>query len=116
LGSGLHQEPYHYYGGYTPFWYERFLHQAGFVDIEVTPNAGFFRLYGQESIRFLRMLMPKPASNPALLFWLPFWLGLVPLFGVALPLLCKFLDRFDRQPKFTVGYFVKARRRNEGDE
>ena len=23
LGSGLHQEPFHFYGGYTPHWYRR---------------------------------------------------------------------------------------------
>ncbi len=28
LGSGIHQEPYHFYGGYTPFWYRRFLRRA----------------------------------------------------------------------------------------
>src|SRR5215470_8556959 len=25
LGSILHQEPYHIYGGYTPYWYQKFL-------------------------------------------------------------------------------------------
>lgn len=29
LGSGIHQDPYHYYGGYTPWWYKRFLVRRG---------------------------------------------------------------------------------------
>lgn len=35
LGSGLHQDPFHFYGGYTPYWYRRFLTEAGFDNIEV---------------------------------------------------------------------------------
>ena len=29
LASYLHQEPYHYYGGYTPYWYRKFLPERG---------------------------------------------------------------------------------------
>ena len=29
LGSGLHQLPFHFYGGYTPEWYRRFTKEAG---------------------------------------------------------------------------------------
>jgi SAM-dependent methyltransferase len=58
LGSGLHQEPYHFYGGYMPHWYLRFLHEAGFDDIQIEPNSGFYRLYGQESMRCALLLRP----------------------------------------------------------
>ena len=40
LGSGLHQEPFHFYGGYTPYWYQRFLPEAGFDRIQIESNAG----------------------------------------------------------------------------
>ncbi len=30
LGCGLHQVPYIFYGGYTPYWYEKFLPEYGF--------------------------------------------------------------------------------------
>lgn len=43
LGSGIHQEPYHFYGGYTPWWYERFLTAAGFEEITIEPNEGSLR-------------------------------------------------------------------------
>lgn len=35
LGSGLHQEPYHFYGGFTLFFYKRFLSELGFSEIVV---------------------------------------------------------------------------------
>lgn len=113
LGSGIHQEPHHYYGGFTPFWYQRFLTAAGFEDIEVESNAGFFSFYGQESQRFLRMTRPFGGVLPAFgrLLFLPFWLLLLPLLGIGFPLLGTLLDRFDTARHFTVGYHVTARRR-----
>src|SRR5260221_1193881 len=53
LGSGLHQQPYHYYGGYTPYFYRKFLTEFGFTTITVEPNGGFFRLLLQEINRGL---------------------------------------------------------------
>ncbi|HBH80922.1 MAG TPA: SAM-dependent methyltransferase, partial [Nitrospira sp.] len=41
----------HYYGGYTPWWYRRFLMAAGFEQIEIEANEGSFRFFGQESLR-----------------------------------------------------------------
>jgi ubiquinone/menaquinone biosynthesis C-methylase UbiE len=112
LGSGVHQEPYHFYGGYTPYWYERFLHEAGFDEIDVEPNGGFFRLYGQESLRFLRMTRPLAAGMPS---WLtltiaPLWILSAPFLGLFVPVICSILDRFDSEQRFTVGYHVTAKR------
>ena len=56
LGAGIHQEPYHYYGGYTPFWYEKFLTEAGFGSVVVAPNEGTLRACAQESMRFVQLL------------------------------------------------------------
>ena len=44
------------------------------------------------------------------LLWLPMWVMLFPVLGLAVPVLCKWLDRFDRERRFTVGYHVTARR------
>lgn len=110
LGSGIHQEPYHYYGGYTPYWYQEFLGEAGFREIKVEANAGSFRFFAQEALRFVqttrpfRLGMPLPAE----LLWLPLWLLLAPLLGLLLPLACGYLDRFDREQRFTTGYHVTA--------
>ena len=108
LGSGIHQEPYHYYGGFTPYWYQKFLGEAGFVNIVVEPNAGFFRYYSQESLRFLQLSLPTKLPFSAAILWAPFWLLSLPLFGLLIPMLSVFLDRFDVERRFTVGYHVTA--------
>ncbi len=110
LGSGLHQEPYHFYGGYTPFWYQKFLGEAGFSPIEIEPNANFFAFFSQEAIRFMRLSWPLRLPFPQSLLWFPCWLMLLPLFGILLPPLAMWLDRYDRDRTFTVGYHVSARR------
>jgi ubiquinone/menaquinone biosynthesis C-methylase UbiE len=51
LGSGLHQLPYHYYGGYTPEWYKHFAEKHKLTVNEIVPNGGYFRLLAQESAR-----------------------------------------------------------------
>ena len=108
LGSGVHQEPYHFYGGYTPYWFERFLGEAGFESIKVEANGGFFRLFGQESLRFVQLSAPWRQRLPLALLWAPLWLALAPLLGLGLPALGKIIDRFDTTRHFTVGYFVTA--------
>lgn len=112
LGSGIHQEPYHFYGGYTPWWYERFLTAAGFEDITIEPNEGSLRFFGQESLRFIRALSPWSTMLPVNIrfFLFPLWIVLAPLLSVVVPLLCTWLDQFDRERRFTVGYHVTARR------
>ncbi len=113
LGSGIHQEPYHYYGGYTPWWYERFLGSAGFDVIAIEANEGSLRSFAQEAVRFLQMTRPFRLPMPLIVqcVWVPIWLGLAPILGVMIPLACKYLDRFDLERRFTVGYHVTARRR-----
>jgi SAM-dependent methyltransferase len=110
LGSGIHQEPFHFYGGFTPYWYERFLAQAGFEDIHVEPNAGSFRAYSQESLRFVLASRPTalPMSLLTKIVWTPVWLISLPLLAGVIPVSCFLLDRFDRERRFTVGYHVTA--------
>lgn len=105
LGSGLHQEPYHFYGGYTPHWYRRFLAEAGFSEITIEPNRGFFSHYGQEGLRFLKMLAPWRSWNN--LPWLLLWLLGVP-WCLLVSLLANLLDRLDTHKGFTVGYHLTA--------
>ena len=110
LGSGIHQEPYHFYGGYTPYWYRRFLTEAGFQSIEIAANAGTLRHVAQETIRFVQMTRPFgfAASWYVQLLWAPCWLILAPILALGVPLAARFLDRFDREQRFTVGYHVTA--------
>ena len=112
LGSGIHQEPYHYYGGYTPWWYERFLPAAGFEQIVVEANEGSLRFFGQVALRFIRTRTPLKLPLPMLVhcLWIPVWCFLAPILGIGVPVLCKLLDRFDNERRFTVGYHVTATR------
>jgi len=105
LGCGMHQQPFIYYGGFTPYWYMKFLCEYGFEDIRITPNGGFFKHYGQESQRFNSYISPK--NPPLRLLALP----LIAYSGIFLPILCYVLDRMDKDDYFTVGYFVEARKR-----
>jgi ubiquinone/menaquinone biosynthesis C-methylase UbiE len=113
LGSGIHQEPFHFYGGYTPYWYRKVLGEAGFAEVYVEANEGSLRSYAQESIRFLQLTRPFRLGLPLLaeLAWIPVWVLLLPLLGVAVPIACKLMDRFDREQRFTIGYHVTAIRR-----
>lgn len=110
LGSGLHQEPYQYYGGYTPYFYYRFVAEAGFTNISVEANGGFFKFYGQESRRFsYKLISCKYGIIRSILFF-SFCFITLPLFQLLIPILCYVIDKYDRQKDFTVGYFVKAKR------
>lgn len=110
LGSGIHQEPFHFYGGYTPYWYEKFLAQAGFENIRVESNAGSFRAFSQESLRFVLASRPTTLPIPlwAKLAWAPIWLISLPLLAGVIPLACLAFDRHDSERRFTVGYHVTA--------
>jgi ubiquinone/menaquinone biosynthesis C-methylase UbiE len=110
LGSGIHQEPYHFYGGFSPFWYQRHLVDAGFENLSIEPNAGFFMFFSQESLRFLQLSMPSRLKVGWLagLLWIPFWVVCLPILGVFIPIICSILDRFDHEKRFTVGYHVTA--------
>jgi len=108
LGAGIHMAPYHFYGGFTPHWYHYFLAAHNFEIEYVRPNGGFFSLYGQESRRFLAKLTPR--SPVARLVFLPVKAVLGFWFTLLLPVICHYLDRLDKDPEFTVGYFVRARK------
>lgn len=110
LGSGIHQEPYHYYGGYTPYWYRRFLPDAGFGLVEISANAGSLRHIGQETIRFAQMTRPFGGLLPVgiSLLWSPLWLALLPIMLLLVPWAARWLDKYDNEQRFTVGYHVRA--------
>ena len=100
------------FGGFTPWWHRRVLEAAGFESIHVDANAGSFRFFSQESLRFVAGTMPfrRLPLLPSLL-WLPFWLLLLPVLAGLIPLAAALLDRYDREQRFTIGYHVTAVRR-----
>jgi SAM-dependent methyltransferase len=110
LGSFLHQEPYHYYGGYTPHWYTRFLPEAGFDVRAIEQNGGFFRHFGQESQRVTRVLF-RSNSIPVRVILMPLELVSWLIFTFGMPFLCFLGELLLRTPGITIGYHVVARRK-----
>ena len=102
LCSGLHELPYHYYGGMSKQWYVHFMPRCGLALCEIVPNGGFFKLLAQECTRVAwtmpqhRHLHGQDAAFIQQLFreWLPRYL-------FALEGDC-FIDQF------TAGYHVEA--------
>lgn len=102
LGSGLHQLPYHFYGGYTPEWYKRFLTQFGMKVTEISPNGGFFKHLAQECARFAWTFERHKhlhGANAQHLFT---------LFNETLPRYLFALDDHCFIEEFTIGYNVEA--------
>lgn len=102
LGSGLHQLPFHFYGGYTPEWYRRFSREAGMEAIEVTPNGGFFKHLAQECARAAGIYGQNPKLHG------PGADELYKLLAEGLPRLFFAFDDQVFDERFTVGYFVET--------
>ncbi|MFZ5906228.1 MAG: methyltransferase domain-containing protein [Nitrospirota bacterium] len=101
LGAGLHQMPFHFYGGFTPEWYKLAAERFNLQVVEIMPNGGFFRLLAQECARVAwtfdkhRHLHGKHADD------------VLRLFNELLP---RYLFGLDEQcfiDQFTVGYNVE---------
>lgn len=108
LGSHLHQEPYHFYGGYTPHWYRKFLPEAGFTVTSIEANRGFFSFFGQEAQRFSQYLHPRHTRRlglPRSAVLTALWVTSLPAAHL-LPLVGSVLDRWDLEQIATVGYHV----------
>jgi SAM-dependent methyltransferase len=113
LGAFLHQEPYHFYGGYTPYFYRKFLPEAGLEIETLERNEGFFSLFGQEALRYVELLgepavkrMPLAARGFAfVLRWM--MKPLARLFAVA----GNVFDRHGIEQMATIGYHVVAVKR-----
>ncbi|MBN8547704.1 MAG: methyltransferase domain-containing protein [Deltaproteobacteria bacterium] len=104
LGSGLHQLPFHFYGGYTPHWYQHFGTEFGLEVSEITSNGGFFKLLSQEVARSAGYIastlnLEREDSKVVNNF-----------FGQILPLRLFELDETNMIEQFTVGYFVEMRK------
>jgi ubiquinone/menaquinone biosynthesis C-methylase UbiE len=102
LGSGLHQLPYHYYGGFSPEWYKHFCEMFGLHIKEITPNGGFFKLLAQECARVVWTLPEHQhlhGDNVELIRR---------LFGEWIPRYLFALEEKHFIDQFTVGYHVEA--------
>lgn len=111
LGSFLHQTPYHFYGGFTPYWYENFL-QEDFIDLKIESNGSFLMYFGQECQRLTRLLFRcRQFTSPLRWLFLPLEIAFTVIFTIGVPLLCSIFDRFISTPGLTVGYHVIAKKK-----
>jgi SAM-dependent methyltransferase len=106
LGSGLHQQPFHFYGGFTPYFYSHFLSELGFEVVSIEPNGRFFRMLLQEVSRGIGICQTHrryPLWHPVR--WL---MRIASSYRVA-----NWLSQLDDEipiEEFTVGYHVEARK------
>ncbi|HHT9135736.1 MAG TPA: methyltransferase domain-containing protein [Candidatus Wunengus sp. YC60] len=102
LGAGLHQLPYHYYGGYTPEWYRHFCKKFGLYISEIIPNGGFFKLLAQECARVAWTLPQHQHLHGNNVEFIQ------NLFGEWIPRYLFALEEKHFNDQFTVGYHVEA--------
>jgi len=105
LGSGLHQEPYHFYGGYTDHWYRKFLAESDCEVVSIDPNHGFLAHLGQECWRF------KWQFDQLKLELGGYEEELGHLIGNLLPRYFYHLDKQILLREFTIGFHVEAKRK-----
>jgi ubiquinone/menaquinone biosynthesis C-methylase UbiE len=104
LASHLHQEPHHYYGGFTPHFYRRAFADHGIRLDKIEGNGGFFRHLMQEIFRLPRLLDRSrhyKRWNPIV----PFLYGLSVL---VLPYWLTWLDEKLPLETYTVGFHVEG--------
>lgn len=111
LGSGLHQEPFHFYGGYTPYFYRYAIERAGGRVESIEPNGNQFRLFSQEDLRFASRSAPWRIRGPIWLriAWAPVW-ALTAALAPLVALFTYFYGTDSKIEDFTVGYHVCARK------
>lgn len=113
LASFLHQQPFHFYGGFTPYWYRHFLSACGLEVQSIEPNHGFFSLFAQESQRFSACLDPRRTWRLSFWRWTlltVLWGLTLPLMRIVLPIIAASLDKLELESTATVGYHIVARK------
>ena len=118
LQSGLHQEPYHFYGGYTKYWYKKYLSENDFSNIKVEANGSLHTTYfslGSTIFKgFLEQLfsdsiiIKKALALASIIIFAPIFLFINPLF-------CFLWEYLYKEQAFTAGYHVFATKKKISD-
>ena len=114
LLSGLHQEPYHYYGGYTKHWYKKFITSNNFVELTIEPNGSLHTTYfalGATIVKtFLETLIVHDSTileRTLALFSLVIF---SPIFLLVNPIFCFAWEKIYQNADYTAGYHVSAKK------
>ena len=107
---GVHEAPYDFYR-YTPYSLRLLLENSGFINIDITAQAGFFTMLAMKlnyfSSRFIRG--PKFLKTLMYLVFIPFW--------YFTQLVAPLLDTIDRHwDREATGYFIVATKMNSFDK
>ena len=100
LGSGIHQEPHHYYGGFSPYFFRRVFGELGVEPVAIKPLGGLLKHVAQEVARAGRTLAGSGELNAEAEHIVNQWLP---------QRLAELDDRYFVE-QFTVGFLVEARK------
>jgi len=101
-GWAEHQQPHDFYR-FTSFALKDLLVRAGFSDVEIKPLGGFFHYLGHRLTFVPKVLFP-PLPRVIRVLFFPVELVTLSLFCLVIPIACYYLDRFDGNREFTLGY------------
>lgn len=111
LQSGLHQEPYHFYGGFTKYWYKKFLTENNFSEITIDPNGSLYTTYfslGMTKFKSFLEIMVYDKNIFLKLIAFLFLIILSPILLILNPIFSFLLEKIFDRKGFTAGYHVKA--------
>ena len=109
MQSGLHQEPYHFYGGYTKYWYEKFLRENNFDSIQIEPNGSLYTTYFSLGLTVLKSFLEAVVFDKSLskkLIGIISFLSFLPVLAFINPLSCFLWESVLKREDFTAGYHV----------
>lgn len=101
--SLTHFAPYHYYTGFSRYFYEKHLPDNGFFPLEISVNGNYFEYIAQEITRLRSMSLKYAHKKPSLL-------DMISMFGVLR--LCDKCSRADTgsDELLCYGYHILARK------
>lgn len=101
-----HQQPNDYFR-FTSFALRKLLMEAGFDDVRIEPMGGYFHYLGHR-LTYIPKVLFQDRTGWLRLLCLPLELLSLFLFCFVAPILCYYLERFDRKKEFTLCYQCRA--------
>lgn len=114
LQSGLHQEPYHFYGGYTKYWYQKFLSENDLTDMDIEPNGSLYTTYFSLGMATFKSFLEIMLDDKNLLRKLIAFISIIifiPILLIINPMFSFLWESVFQQEGFTAGYHVTAKKR-----
>ena len=113
LQSSLHQEPYHFYGGFTKHWFLKFLTENNFSDINIQENGSLHTSYFALGLTMVKSFLESILSDKNVVRKLVSLLSLVvfsPILLILNPVFCFLWERIYQIKSATAGYHVSTKK------